>query len=180
MLFFQLDGLLNFIEISLEFILVAPVKQLPNDSLVPHIKSGGLICKILCRNHPKFNLMIISQICIRVIRRMNVRTENTHMPLFQMWNLVILNWMASAFYISKRSTYAYAHSKIKSVRTHFIKEAPFIYIVHMIENSADCCLCRRVLFCCLIILFFVAWASLICSLLFILNMSICTLVIIVV
>ncbi len=44
----------------------------------------GLIYKLLRRNHPKFDLTIISQICVRVIHRMNVHTENTCTPLFQM------------------------------------------------------------------------------------------------
>ncbi len=34
----------------------------------------GLIYKMLHRNHPKFDLMIIYGICVRVIHRMNVRT----------------------------------------------------------------------------------------------------------
>lgn len=36
----------------------------------------------LHRNHPKCDLMIISQICECVIHRMNVRTENARTPLF--------------------------------------------------------------------------------------------------
>ncbi len=44
----------------------------------------GLIYKMLRRNHPKFDYTIISRICIRLIHRLNVRTENTRMRLFQM------------------------------------------------------------------------------------------------
>ncbi len=44
----------------------------------------GLIYKMLRRNHPKFDLTIISQICVRAIHRMNVRTENAHTRFFQM------------------------------------------------------------------------------------------------
>ncbi len=36
---------------------------------------------MLGRTHPKSDFTIISQICVRVIHRMNVRTENTRMPL---------------------------------------------------------------------------------------------------
>ncbi len=32
----------------------------------------GLIYKMLRRNHPKFDLTIISRICVRLIHRMNV------------------------------------------------------------------------------------------------------------
>ncbi len=39
-------------------------------------KNWGLIYKMLRRNHPKFDLTIISKICLRAIHRMNVRTEN--------------------------------------------------------------------------------------------------------
>ncbi len=42
---------------------------------------GGLTYKILCRNHPKFDLTIISRICVHLIHRMNVRTENVHTRL---------------------------------------------------------------------------------------------------
>ncbi len=46
--------------------------------------SVGLIYKMMYRNHPKFDLTVISRICICVIHRMNVRTENARMRLFQM------------------------------------------------------------------------------------------------
>ncbi len=35
----------------------------------------GLIYKILHRNHLKFDLTIISRMCIRLIHRMNIQTE---------------------------------------------------------------------------------------------------------
>ncbi len=44
----------------------------------------GLIYKMLCRNHPKFALTIISKLCVRAIHRMNVRTEIARTRLFQM------------------------------------------------------------------------------------------------
>ncbi len=55
------------------------------------LNNWGLIYKMLRRNHPKFDLTIISQICVRVIHKMNVRTENTRTRLFQMWNVWIAN-----------------------------------------------------------------------------------------
>lgn len=39
------------------------------------LKPRGLIYKMLCRNHPKFDL-IISQMSLRVIHRMKAHTEN--------------------------------------------------------------------------------------------------------
>ncbi len=51
----------------------------------------GLNYKILRRNHPKMYLTIISKICVRVIHKMNVHTENASTHLFQMWNLWIAN-----------------------------------------------------------------------------------------
>ncbi len=63
----------------------------------------GLIYKMLRRNHPKFDLMIIFRISICVFHRVNVRTENASTHLFQMWNIRIANyvelahnWMVSA------------------------------------------------------------------------------------
>ncbi len=53
--------------------------------------SRGLIYKMLRRNHTKFDLKIISKICVRAIQRMNVRTEIAHTRLFQMCNLWIAN-----------------------------------------------------------------------------------------
>ncbi len=50
-------------------------------------QSRGLIYKMLRKNHPKFDRTIISRICVRLIHRMNVRTENVRTCLFQMWNL---------------------------------------------------------------------------------------------
>ncbi len=49
--------------------------------------SWGLIYKMLRRNHPKFDLTIISKICVSAIHRMNVRTEIARTRLFQMINL---------------------------------------------------------------------------------------------
>ncbi len=40
--------------------------------------------KMLRRNHPKLDLTALSQICKREIHTINIRTENTRMPLFQM------------------------------------------------------------------------------------------------
>ncbi len=64
----------------------------------------GLIYKMLGRNQPKFDLKIISKICVRAIHRMNARTEIASTRLFQMWNLWIANylelarnWLVSAF-----------------------------------------------------------------------------------
>ncbi len=72
-------------EIHLIFILFKFIKM-----------SKHLGCKMLCRNRPKFYLMIISQICACVIHRMNICTENAHMPLFHMWNL----WIANLLFFS--------------------------------------------------------------------------------
>ncbi len=44
---------------------------------------GASFIKCCAENHPKFDLTIISQICVRVIHRMNVRTEIARTPLFQ-------------------------------------------------------------------------------------------------
>ncbi len=44
----------------------------------------GLIYKMLHRNRPKFDRTILSWICVRLIHRMNVRTENVCTRLFQM------------------------------------------------------------------------------------------------
>ncbi len=41
----------------------------------------GLNYKMLRRNHPKYYLTIISQICVCVINRMNIRTKNAQTPL---------------------------------------------------------------------------------------------------
>ncbi len=46
------------------------------------------VIKYVCiLKDPKFYLTIISRICIRLIHRMNVRTENARTGLFQMSNL---------------------------------------------------------------------------------------------
>ncbi len=67
-----------------------------NSKTCPRAKIRGLIHKMLCRNHPKFDLTIISRICVCVIHRMNVQTKNVHMRLFQMWNLRIANYLELA------------------------------------------------------------------------------------
>ncbi len=48
----------------------------------------GLIYK---NDHLKIDLTIISQICVRVIHKVNIRTEHARTRLFQMWNLWIAN-----------------------------------------------------------------------------------------
>ncbi len=48
------------------------------------VEARGLIYKMLRRNHPAFDLAIISLICVRVIHRMNIRTENVCTRPFQM------------------------------------------------------------------------------------------------
>ncbi len=55
-----------------------------NQLLYNDMKTWGLIYKMLRRNHPKFDLTIISKICVRAIHRMNVQTEIARTPLFQM------------------------------------------------------------------------------------------------
>ncbi len=65
-------------------------------------KIRGLIYQMLRRNNPKFYLMIISQICVCVIHRMNVQTEivRTHLSdvKSEIANVLDLvrNWMVSA------------------------------------------------------------------------------------
>ncbi len=46
------------------------------------VVSVGLIYKMLRRNHPKFDFTTISRIFVRLIHRMNVRTENARTRLF--------------------------------------------------------------------------------------------------
>ncbi len=62
------------------------------------VVSVGLIYKMLCRNHPKFDFTTISRIFVRLIHRMNVRTENAHHRCEIYESQMILNLRATEWF----------------------------------------------------------------------------------
>ncbi len=63
------------------------------DGLIAQHKFRVLVT-ILGRMSRHFHFTFISRICIRLIHRINIRTENVRTSLFQMWNLLITKKIA--------------------------------------------------------------------------------------